>query len=483
MTASVVVCTFNRAPLLLETLHALLVQRAPEGGFEILVVDNNSADATRSATERLAAESPVPVRYVFEPRQGLSFARNTGIHASRGAIVAFVDDDVDMEPEWLRALLAPFTDPTVACTGGPIRPKWPIDRPAWVSDDWLGYLGITEFDDIRDTGEFRSPVYPWGGNIAFRRQVFGVVGLFPTDLGRIGNTLLSSEEIEVCRKIEEAGWRIRLAPDAVLYHKIATDRLTQQTFYHRTYSQGRSDAILDQHSAAYPYSKVRQFAASLFWLPSEKRTGFDRRCRERIIFGYVGQLTGLHEPATGGTVVRQLRAFSTFVRALLGTSRTALVESARNAERLESIVRERDQWLAERDRAIAVRDTDHEQLQRALWERQSGLDRLNDGYREIEKDRDGWRDVATQRQAALDALHEQYGASVRQAEQASQSLRDAQAAFDAQLVDERRVFDAERAEERRRIGILQAELTTLQSALWTRIGRRLALLRQRPPDA
>lgn len=405
--ASVVVCTFNREALLADTLQALIRQRAPDGGFEILVVDNNSTDETRAVTERVAAHAPVPVRYLFEPQQGLSFARNAGIGAATGSVIAFIDDDVDVGPEWLSALVEPFADSSVGCTGGPIRPKWPLDRPAWITSDWEGYLGITEFEAARVTGEFTGPVYPWGGNIAFRRVVFESVGLFPTDLGRIGTVLLSSEEIEVCRKIEEAGWRIRFAPNAVIYHKIPQDRITKTTFYHRTYHQGRSDAILDLHTGRNTYSKLRQFAASLFWLRegSEPET-FDRRCRERIAMGYASQLIGLHDAAASGSSRR--RSFMTFVRGLLGTSRAAVAEARLDVTRLEALVHERDTWLAKRDSAIAERDASLAQVRQTVLERQAALDGLNSSYGVLEREREAWKKTADDRQATADQWEASY---------------------------------------------------------------------------
>ena len=138
MKASVIICTFNRARLLVDTLQAIINQHPPDGGYEIVVVDNNSSDETRLVAEQAAARVPVCVRYVFEADQGLSLARNAGIRAAKGEIVAFVDDDVDAGPHWLRTILVPFSDQRVACVGGPIRPIWLDVRPPWLTKDWEG---------------------------------------------------------------------------------------------------------------------------------------------------------------------------------------------------------------------------------------------------------------------------------------------------------------------------------------------------------
>lgn len=373
MTASVVVCTFNRAGLLSETLKALKAQQAPPAGYEILVVDNNSSDDTRVVTEQLAAEAGAPIRYIFEKAQGLSFARNTGIREATGEAVAFVDDDVDLGADWLNALLAPLADSSVACTGGPVRPIWPAERPSWLTKDWEGFLGISEFETARETGEFRWPTYPWGLNMAFRRSVFDVVGFFPVDLGRIGKGLLANEEISVCDRIETAGYRIRFAPTAVVYHKIHPARLKKQTFYHRAYHQGRSDAILDRRTER-ANSRVRQFASAMFWgrvNPSADR--FDGRCRERLFIGYLSQLLGVHDSETGSSEYRKLRALKLFLSTILGSSSEVIDEKQRHFATSESLVREKSQLIDSRDHQIVELNNQLGELSREIASRNRRL--------------------------------------------------------------------------------------------------------------
>ncbi|MEQ1575333.1 MAG: glycosyltransferase [Vicinamibacterales bacterium] len=376
MKASVIVCTFNRADLLSDTLKALRLQPAPQGGYEIIVVDNNSSDDTRTVTERLAAEAGAPIRYLFEKNQGLSLARNAGIRAAHGDIIAFVDDDVDVEAGWLSAILAAFQDPLVACAGGPVRPMWPFSKPEWLTKEWEGYLGITEFESVRETGEFRWPTYPWGLNMAFRREIFDTVGYFSAELGRIGKGLLSNEEVSVCQRIDEAGHRIRFAPDAIIYHKIHADRLTRQSFYHRAYYQGRSDAILDQRSTSRAYSRVRTFASSMFWGQVQpSHDAFDTRCKERLFIGYLSQLAGMHDHAHGS--YRKLRALKLFLSTILKTAAAQVSERQHHLDHLETLVHERDRWLADRDRAIADRDQQKRDIEEQLgverdnWQRQA----------------------------------------------------------------------------------------------------------------
>src|SRR5271157_2306584 len=101
VNVSLIICTYNRCGSLLRTLESIAASEPPSVEWEVLVVDNNSADQTRAAVEEFASRHPGRFRYVFEPNQGLSNARNAGILAARGAVIAFTDDDVIVDTSWL----------------------------------------------------------------------------------------------------------------------------------------------------------------------------------------------------------------------------------------------------------------------------------------------------------------------------------------------------------------------------------------------
>src|SRR4051812_17583342 len=101
---SAVLCTWNRCDLLAGALAALTSQEdAPP--HEIIVVNNASTDATREVVMRYAEAHP-QVRYIEEPRAGVSYARNPGLDAARGALIAFTDDDIRVDRHWIRSLAA-----------------------------------------------------------------------------------------------------------------------------------------------------------------------------------------------------------------------------------------------------------------------------------------------------------------------------------------------------------------------------------------
>lgn len=314
--ASVVICTYNRCTLLADSVSAMVQQDFPVDQYEIIVVDNNSADDTRAVTEALINISPVRIRYILEQQQGLSFARNTGIDNAEGEIVAFVDDDIDAERGWLKAIISAFDDTQVACAGGPIRASWPAqgEKPAWLTNTWVSYLTVSEFKSAKKTGEFVWPDTPWGANISFRKKAFNTVGTFPTNLGRIGSSLLSNEEIIISKKLASAGFRIAFAPDAVIHHKIPSERLTKQYFYHRTYWQGISDAILDTETDASVYEGLRK--RTLNFVRDRSKYGandFTTNCSRRIALGYLYQITYKEKDPVRKNVFNVFRTLSKYL--------------------------------------------------------------------------------------------------------------------------------------------------------------------------
>src|SRR5687767_13611834 len=156
--ATILIATYNRATLLGETLDSLRrLKVSPGRQWEILVVDNNSTDGTRAVVERHAADFPVPLRYLFEARQGRSSALNAGIAASDGEVIAMTDDDVIVDERWLDAACDVLLGGrraedggAIAYAGGPVEPIWEIDPPAWLDltrGDLWGTIAIQDHGD------------------------------------------------------------------------------------------------------------------------------------------------------------------------------------------------------------------------------------------------------------------------------------------------------------------------------------------------
>ncbi len=129
-----IICTYNRADSLKRTLDSFRNQEALEceEAWELLVVDNNSSDHTRQVVKSFVATAKMNVRYIFEPRQGKSYALNTGIANSNGQILAFTDDDVIVDKRWVASIIEAGSRYPHEAFGGKVLPLWPDYIPPWI---------------------------------------------------------------------------------------------------------------------------------------------------------------------------------------------------------------------------------------------------------------------------------------------------------------------------------------------------------------
>ena len=240
---SVIICTYNRSALLERALRAFRDQ-APAPSAEIVVVDNNSSDDTAEVTRRYAENlrAIVPVIYVHEPTQGLSRARNAGIEAARGEILAFLDDDAVPSPGWLAAVADVFSaHPDAAAAGGPIEPEFEIPRPDWLGPALEGYYSILDLGP--ETRAFPRKHIPFGANMALRRTSLGDLR-FSEALGRKGASLESDEERALFRQLRADGGQIVYAPPMRVRHFVPRERLSVDWLLARSAGGGVSRARL-----------------------------------------------------------------------------------------------------------------------------------------------------------------------------------------------------------------------------------------------
>lgn len=233
---SVIVATLNRAPQLARALESLAAVRAADWRWEIVVADNGSTDGTRGTVERFARGSSIPVRYIFEPRGGVSYARNAGARASSAAIVAFIDDDEEVTPEWLEVIFRTYTaHPSVDVLGGRVLPRWHEPPPAWVTPRLWGPVSIID----RGTEAFRVSCERWmclpGGNTAWRRQAFLEMGGYAAEYAR-------SQDREITVRCLLAGREGMYVPEMVVHHHLDGARLTKAFFRSWNRTEGRMRA-------------------------------------------------------------------------------------------------------------------------------------------------------------------------------------------------------------------------------------------------
>ncbi len=241
MHITVILCTYNRARSLTKTLEGIVAQKLPEGvDWELLVVDSSN-DATPDLVEEFRHRYPDLIRYVFEPTPGKSNALNFGIREARGEILAFVDDDVTIEPGWLANLTSHLQNGEWAGAGGRIVLDWDRSRPRWLqTKGWNILEGALAGFDLGDQA-CALDMAPTGANMAFRKEMFGRYGGFRADMGpsrSISNA--TSEDTEFGRRLLSAGERLRYEPHAIVHHPVPADRLTKHYFLTWRFAYGRA---------------------------------------------------------------------------------------------------------------------------------------------------------------------------------------------------------------------------------------------------
>jgi glucosyl-dolichyl phosphate glucuronosyltransferase len=233
MTVSIAIPTYNRADEVEKTL-AILARLDVTGcaDFEVLVIDNNSTDSTTAVVERMAPFFNGRLRFVRELRQGLNHARNRAIEEARHEIVAYLDDDVDVDPLWMRHLSEAYAREDVAGVGGRTYLVYPGAKPKWLGESIEGLLSKVELGPHRrSAGE--GEVY--GVNMSFRKTWLRRAGGFRPDLDRVGTTLFGGGDDDMIRRIVALGGVMMYEPDVVVGHRVPHSRMRRRWFWNRCY--------------------------------------------------------------------------------------------------------------------------------------------------------------------------------------------------------------------------------------------------------
>jgi GT2 family glycosyltransferase len=238
---SVAICayTMRRWDDLTAAVASVLAQLRP-GDDCVLVIDHNEELLARAEAE-FAGNDAVHVTASVGPR-GLSGARNTAIAASRGDVVAFLDDDAAAGERWLPGMLAVLAETGVLGVGTAALPRWPAGRrPAWFPAEFDWVVGCSYTGQPVERADVRNVI---GAAMAFRREAFEIAGTFSTDVGRVGSTPTGCEETELCIRIRRArpDARVVYLPEVSVSHRVTEERLRYRYFLRRCLGEGRSKA-------------------------------------------------------------------------------------------------------------------------------------------------------------------------------------------------------------------------------------------------
>lgn len=204
------------------------------------------------------------IKIVVSDSFGLSAARNTGIKNTSSEFVAFIDDDAVANRDWLKNLVDNFNNSTIIGVGGNIIPIWPSKTPAWFPEELYWVVGCSYKGLPTKKVAIRNPI---GCNMAFRRNVFKKTGLFSTDTGRIGNELMGHDDTEFgIRAINKlSGKKIIYAPEAIVYHKVAVNRVSLKYVVKRSYSEGFSKAYIPHFYSSKTFNVEKSYIRTLIF--------------------------------------------------------------------------------------------------------------------------------------------------------------------------------------------------------------------------
>jgi len=235
---SVVITTYNRADLLPAALAGILAQETGGLRYELIVVDNNSTDNTREVVENFIAQGHSVLRYVFEPRQGVSQGRNAGVAAARANIIAFTDDDVVPAPGWIAQIKHSFAEhKDVDFLGGKILPEWQTPPPRWLTTDHWWPLALLDRGDEPFYVNAANPLCLPTANAAFRVEAL-------TNIGPFSEEFSTREDHELLLRLCQAGYQGLYEPKLVVMAKVQPERMCKS--YHRQWnkSTGKFNSLM-----------------------------------------------------------------------------------------------------------------------------------------------------------------------------------------------------------------------------------------------
>ncbi len=238
MNVSIIICTYNRAESLRETLLAMRQVFIPAGlQCELLVVDNASTDNTKEVVE--SAHLPhLLVRYIHETKRGKCHAYNTGMAQAQGDILLWTDDDVRPPQNWIEGMCRPILSGEFHAVAGGVKMAPHLERP-WMTMMHRSWLAETTRLDAE------SPEDMVGANMAFSKQVLSKVPAFDTELGP-GALGFADDSLFSCQ-LKLAGYHIASALDVVVEHHFDPSRLLRSNFLDLAKKFGRTQAYVYYH--------------------------------------------------------------------------------------------------------------------------------------------------------------------------------------------------------------------------------------------
>jgi GT2 family glycosyltransferase len=266
MFVSVITCTCrdDGFPYLLDAVASLQSQSYPER--EIIIVVDGNQELHRKVVA--AYDGQPGVRVVASAESvGVSGARDLGLKAARGDVIAFIDDDAAADKDWLEGLVNTYREYDALAVAGGVLPVWLSGKPDYLPDELYWLVGLTyEGYAPGGVGEVRNAL---GCNMSFKREVFEKVGGFSRGLGFAGrgNSYIQGEEPELALRMKTVmGRGVVYDPALIVYHKVPARKTKLMALFRRAFYQGYSKALIKRVSPSLrPLSTEQSYLNDLLF--------------------------------------------------------------------------------------------------------------------------------------------------------------------------------------------------------------------------
>ncbi len=245
MKISAIISTYNRARFLPGLFDSLKNQTLPADEYEVIIINNNSADETEQLSREFMNNSKgIKVRYFIETSQGLSYARNRGIKEAGYELVTFIDDDALPAQDFLEKTVLFFNKhPEAGAAGGKILLQFMDRKPGWYNRFLSPLLGYFNYGNR--TRPFKHNYFR-GSNMTFRKSLFDTYKPFDTRLGRFGDILTGGEEKELFYRLKNNGIQLWYNAEAIVYHLVPSERTSVDFIRKQAQGTGRGKRIQAQ---------------------------------------------------------------------------------------------------------------------------------------------------------------------------------------------------------------------------------------------
>ncbi len=281
MRLDILVPTFNRAESLRKTLQSFLRAQVPQN-FEIVitVVDNNSTDNTKQVFDEMKPLfTNFKFEYLFEKKQGKSFALNTGIKNINGEIFSGIDDDVEIQSDWFVEVEKIFRErwDEIDFVGGKMLPNWETEPPTWIEPLKEGVIGWRDYGDEEWIYNYDTPILT-GGHGIFKTEVFKTIGLYNEYVGCDGKGFVGGEDEVLYDQLLTHRKRGIYNPKLVIYHYVPAYRLDKNYYRRWLFGVGMTRHLAHTHHKPFA-------GATLFGVPRWMCRKAFSKIIERIKYG------------------------------------------------------------------------------------------------------------------------------------------------------------------------------------------------------